>query len=157
METIEYKDVIDKANWPRGEWDSEPDKKQWLDPISGLPCMIKRNRMGVWCGYVGLSEGHKYHGEEYHDIDVDVHGGLTYSDFCQDESDPAHSICHVAPGGPVWWLGFDCGHSSDYAPNEFQPSAFEGLFGAYHGLDGGRYRNQAYAEAEVLRLAGQLT
>lgn len=149
METIEYKDVIDKTSWARGEWDNELDKKQWLDPISGLPCMIKRNHMGVWCGYVGLSESHLDYGRDYADVDADVHGGLTYADFCQDESDPAHSICHVTDDGkPVWWLGFDCGHSFDLTPrmlrDGFPAHSFE------------TYRNQAYVEAQVLKLALQL-
>lgn len=28
---IKYYNVIDKSKWPRGEWDNEPDKIQWVD------------------------------------------------------------------------------------------------------------------------------
>lgn len=57
METIEYR-TMDKSKWNRGPWDSEPDKKQWQDEATGLPCLIVRNRMGALCGYVGVPESH---------------------------------------------------------------------------------------------------
>lgn len=34
--------TIDKSAWPRGAWDDEPDKVQWQDPATGLPCLIDR-------------------------------------------------------------------------------------------------------------------
>ena len=58
METIEYK-TVDKSNWERGEWDNEPDKKQWLDEATGLPCLIVRAPVtGSLCGYVGIAPEH---------------------------------------------------------------------------------------------------
>jgi len=47
-------------------------------------------------GYVRVPEGHPWAGLDYVDIDVQVHGGLTYS----------------ADG----WIGFDAMHSGDYWP-----------------------------------------
>jgi hypothetical protein len=44
-----------------GDWMGEPDKAQWPDPSTGLPCLAVRNRFGVWCGYVGVSPGHRYY------------------------------------------------------------------------------------------------
>ena len=56
------------------------------------------------CGYVQVPVDHPWYGEDYYadsgDIDIDVHGGLTFS------------------GQPVgidhgWWFGFDCAHLGD--------------------------------------------
>lgn len=81
----EYR-TIDKAAWGRGPWDTEPDKAQWVDAATGLDCLIVRNRMGTLCGYVGVPETHPWFKTSYNDVDVDVHGGLTFSDQCQDMS-----------------------------------------------------------------------
>jgi hypothetical protein len=46
-------------------------------------------------------------------MDLDVHGGITYSGHCQGD------ICHKpAPGesDEVWWIGFDCAHFFDVLP-----------------------------------------
>ena len=113
----------DKAAWGQGAWVDEPDKAQWTDQATGLPCLAKRNRSGAWCGYVGIPAGHPLHGLD-HDDDrlegVEVHGGLTYADGCQEDDRPIEErICHIpGPGEPdnVWWFGFDCGHSMDLSP-----------------------------------------
>lgn len=104
METKEYR-TFDKSAWPRGPWDDEPDKKQWQDGVTGLPCLIVRNRVGALCGYVGVPKSHPAHGMDYgvsmYDsegneramspaeqalYDVQVHGGLTFSSSCANDS-----------------------------------------------------------------------
>lgn len=82
MERVEYRNVIDKAEWPRGAWDDEPDKIQWQDEATGLPCLIVRGPSGALCGYVGVAPGHPWHGKDYDDCGVDVHGGLTFASKC---------------------------------------------------------------------------
>lgn len=77
---------VDKSAWPRGEWDGEPDKKQWTDPATGLPCLIVRNPGGALCGYVGVSAGHPAFEKNWDAVNVDVHGGLTFADKCADMS-----------------------------------------------------------------------
>lgn len=145
---------IDRTGWEAGPWDAEPDRVDW--EYQGFPCMLIRNRYGVWCGYVGLPHGHPLYGVPYQDVDlqVEVHGGLTYSDACQGH------ICHVPkPGQPddVWWFGFDCGHAYDLSPG--MQATLKRLG---HELDQTPltfrevYRDQAYAQAEVQRLAAQL-
>src|SRR5690349_7808688 len=86
METIEYiNPKCDRSKWPAGEWDGEPDKKQWQDKATGLPCLANRQpRTGHWCGYVGVPKSHPLYGKEYDKADVDVHWGLTFSDKCQE-------------------------------------------------------------------------
>jgi hypothetical protein len=162
METKEYRytdaDWLEKKErWSRGQWDSEPDKKQWRDEETGYPCLFKRNPVGCLCGYVGVSEGHPFFAKSYNEIyellgDEDaivVHGGLTYTDFCQ-EGEEAHSICHVVEPGEddrVWWLGFDCAHCGDLMP---------GTAGLVGTIPGDTYKNVEYVETEVRRLARQL-
>lgn len=101
MERIEYRDVVDKSDWPRGEWDAEPDKIQWQDGATGLPCLIVRNGVGALCGYVGVPKGHPWHGVRYSECPekcgekwcdhrpeshLEAHGGITFTDSCSDTS-----------------------------------------------------------------------
>lgn len=138
-----------------GPWQDEPDKIQWIDPATDLDCLISRGPSGALCGYVGVPPGHPWHGMDYDRIDVDVHGGLTYADAC----DEGGHICHVpAPGRPkdVWWLGFDCAHAFDLCPR------YEDLYKDRPWLSPvcttplGVYRDVAYVRAEVTGLARQV-
>jgi hypothetical protein len=125
MNTIVYTDVIDRSNWPeagRALAAGEPDKVQWTDELSGLPCMIRRHpRHGIWCGYVGVDETHPLYKQSYEwgydhaDVRVDVN----FASLCHDNGNPESDICHVpAPGesDAVWWFGFDCGHAGMLSP-----------------------------------------
>jgi len=113
--------TIDKSTWGPGPWQTEPDKEQWQDGKTGLPCLIKRSDFsGGLCGYVGVARGHPWYGVDHGDIRPEplVHGGLTYSDLCE-AGPPEQTICHVTEPGepePLWWLGFDCGHAFDISP-----------------------------------------
>lgn len=155
MKTKEWYTIPDKVDWGEGPWLSEPDKRQWEDPETGLPCMIKRHpRFGNLCGYVGVPEGHPWYRKDWDAVDVSVHGGLTYAAHCE-EGPEEIAICHVPePGEPdnVWWLGFDCAHAWDLMP---------GLEASYKGVGipsphGGTYRHLGYVEAECARLAKQI-
>lgn len=157
METERQYTHMDKSDWGEGAWQAEPDKLQWIDEATDLDCLIVRNRMGGLCGYVGLPPGHPLHGQaDYMDIDVDVHGGLTFADSCHEEGAVESSICHVPfPGRPdnVWWLGFDCGHWMDLLPAMVaheQALGFPPVPGDYV------YRDVAWVRAECARLAQQL-
>ena len=136
MKTLEYR-TEDKSKWPRGEWDDEPDKVQWQDEETGLPCMLVRNRMGALCGYVGLSPSHPFYEKGYDDgpnDKVNVHMGFTFAEFCQDKTGcpdlerlESEGICHVVEEGEeekIWWLGFDCNHAWDFAPGYHLPNHF---------------------------------
>lgn len=159
-----------------GPWMSEPDKVQWVDVATDLDCLALRNGMGAWCGYVGVPPGHKFHGKGYDECvaacaeeycydhspngAVEVHGGLTFSDFCH-ESDKgeAFGICHTPfPGREhnVWWLGFDTAHSFDLTPYDAAKEAHEGFRYPWKRSDREVYRTLDYVKAECARLAGQL-
>lgn len=135
----------DKSEWPLGEWHTEPDKAHWIE--EGLDCLIVRNHIGALCGYVGVPEQHPCFGQDYDSVDVEVHGGLTFSDTCHPRESECRGICHPKEGAAnetVWWLGFDCAHGGDIMPKL-------GSFGY-----GDTYRNFSYVRQEVASLAKQL-
>lgn len=145
--------TVDKSDWPRGPWDDEPDKAEWRDEATGLPCLIVRSGTGALCGYVGLPPQHPWHGASYQNLGAHVHGGLTFSGPCDPAEAPETGICHVPLPGEsddVWWLGFDCGHVFDRMPAFEQFPGFAGCFGRES-----TYRDFAYIRAEVTRLAAQ--
>lgn len=153
MDTREWR-FMDKSTWTRGPWDSEPDKKQWADPATALPCLIVRNPFGALCGYVGVSAGHPAFERNYDLVDVeDPHGGLTFAGHCQPVKE---GICHVVEPGEddnVWWLGFDCAHGGDYMPGMMAHMALPaGLRSLFEGV----YRSMDYVQDEVTRLAAEL-
>jgi hypothetical protein len=152
MQTKEWT-FVNRSGWstPHGPWDAEPDKRQWMDPETGLPCLIRRGPSGALCGFVGVPREHPAHGEDYNDVEVSVHGGLTFGSACRGSSENGHGICHVVePGEPddVWWFGFDCAHSGDLCPQ------YHGRYSKYD--NGDTYRDFAYVTAEVTSLAKQL-
>lgn len=144
MKTI-IENFCDKTKWSEGEWTKEPDKKQWLDKKTGLPCLIVRNHaLGFLCGYVGVDRHHPAYGQQYDKVEADCHGGLTYSGEC------GGHICHKAEEGEddnIWWLGFDCGHGWDKIPYEIP---------FYKERGGNDYRNLAFVEKQCRKLAEQL-
>lgn len=173
----------EKAQWGPGPWDDEPDKLQWTDEATGLPCLVKRNHLGALCGYVGVPEGHPAFEMGYdavHDLfpnwdeegALEVHGGITYAAHCQ-EGPEEHTICHIPdPGQPdhVFWLGFDTAHSGDLVP-AMTAYAYEQQFGPDNELvkltkkhenerpkswPQDTYKNIDYVRAETRNLARQL-
>jgi hypothetical protein len=143
---------VDRSKWGPGEWDGEPDKVQWTDSSTGLVCLAKRNsHYGNWCGYVGVAPGHQCHGKGYDDLDVEVHGGLTFAGGC-DEGPPEQTICHVPePGAPdhLWWLGFDCHHAWDLAPGS-------NAYWRERGKPDEHYRPLPYVKGQCAALAKQI-
>ncbi len=150
--------TIDKSAWPRGPWDNEPDKVQWLDRETRRPCIALRHpEHGHWCGYVGVSEGHPLFEKSDRDGEtgeVSVHGGITFGGFCSPEPDKERHVCHVVEPGEndhVWWLGFDCAHSQDRGPisRPWMRCLLE-------GENGPVYRDLPYVQDQCRSLARQL-
>lgn len=152
MKTLEWK-TVDKSAWGEGPWQDEPDKRQWVDEATGLPCLIVRGGGGALCGYVGISQGHPLFEKDWSDVDVDLdcHGGLTFANHCCPHPDnEGRGVCHVVEAGDddnVWWLGFDCAHSGDISPKYDKD---------YHGEWFASYKQIGYVTNEVRSLAGQL-
>ena len=161
METIAYQ-TMDKSDWPAGPWQDEPDKLQFPDPETGMPCLMVRNRLGNWCGYVGVAEGHPWFERDYDELAVDVHYGLTFAAFCHEDGDEATDICHVPGPGEVariWWLGFDTSHGGDYPPSYGEK--LDAYRSSYGGVDDESkwpactYKTEAYVRREVATVAAQ--
>jgi hypothetical protein len=66
-------------------------------------------------GYVLIPENHPLHGKHYNDIDVDVHGGLTFSELVNAEMVESWGLDKQDEG--KWCVGFDTAH---YADNLFK-------------------------------------
>jgi hypothetical protein len=158
METIEYH-TIDKSTWGDGPWQNEPDKVQYPDPETGMPCLIVRaGDLGHLCGYVGVTQGHPFFKKDGYDFDLDVHGGITFTNMCRPGKDESHGICHIpGPGEPdhVWWLGFDCGHCFDISPGLNARMRGYGVPDMGGDLDS-KYRSIAYVKSQTASLAKQL-
>ena len=98
-----------KLFYPVRPWENEPDHAEWIQEPSGYKCRIRRNEAtGALCGYVGIPKEHRFWGVSYEEsdaelseIEVDVHGGLTYSAEGEDG---------------YWYFGFDTTHADDFAP-----------------------------------------
>jgi len=61
--------------------------------------------------YIAIPKGHKLYGQDYNDIydicDIDVHGGLTYSN---------HNLMGI--DSEDWFIGWDYAHYNDYCGYE---------------------------------------
>jgi hypothetical protein len=67
-------------------------------------------------GYVLIPQGHVFFGKSYDDIDVNVHGGLTFAELVDEELVPMYSeLSHDDIG--FWMVGFDTCHFGDNSQN----------------------------------------
>jgi hypothetical protein len=143
----------DKSGYGDGPWMQEPDKVQWTDESTGLPCLIVRSRGGALCGYVGVAQNHPFYGQGYNDVpEESAHGGLTFSGKCTGDE---HGICHVVESGEndnVWWLGFDCAHCYDYSPAHAKSLESQGLYKMPDEV----YRDIQYVKNCVTKLAAEI-
>ena len=79
-------------------------------------------------GYVRIPEGHPYYEKTYDDIDVRVHGGLTFGDHIFEDNK------HFSDG---YWVGFDTAHYGDTKQRWPMESVLQEtieLFKAIYGL-----------------------
>jgi hypothetical protein len=126
----------DKTTWPRGEWDNEPDEVLWLENLT--PCFAIRYIFGTFNGYVGVNKKHPLYCTHYDEVDITVHGGLTYAGPNPGAGEvPDH-----------WWFGFDCNHY-----NDFSPILFRDLPGIPNN---GIYKNLEFVINEITYLATEL-
>lgn len=117
----------DRAD-PLPEWELEPNEVTFVS--HGYWCEIKRNPAhGALCGYVLMGAHHPWANLGY-DVEVAVHGGITYNDGKK--------------------MGFDCAHADDLIPLIHTRIAHS------NPAKGETYRNMAWVKAEVQNLAAQL-
>lgn len=126
--------------WGEGEWIDEPDFVEFEH--EGIKCKIIRRALfgNYLCGYVRVPE--TFEG----DIDeLEVHGGITYNNECENEH----------------WIGFDCAHANDLLPSiemmkkedESYRKYFEDCAKNFNPV----YRNMEFVIKETKSLAEQLT
>lgn len=111
---------------------------------AGHEWMAIHNGMGYRCGYVKVQPGHPWHGVAAEEIDVDVHGGLTFSEHDQPCANPDGK-------DDGYWVGFDCAHYMDAQDPSLPPSRD----GVQLGHRDGVVRTQEYVESECRNLCEQ--
>ncbi len=152
----------------------DADKIAWRDPATGYECIIMRDEpQGYLSGYVAVPPGHPLYGFDHDaipaDLDIEVHGGLTYSAVCDEGPNPtrrliieARRICHVrlspryatdyrAGHDQAWWFGFECNHVYDVVPG--QRNDRDRFLGHETGAT---FKDEAYVYGQVVDLAAQL-
>ena len=117
---------IDSTDKP---WLTEPDEVSF--EASGFACKIKRApELGHLCGYVYVPPAHPYFGLNMKLLNLNCHGGITYSR--EDDG--------------MWCFGFDCAHYLDIVPR------IAGIL----KMEGYQYRTIEYVTNELNLLAKQL-
>ena len=153
-----------------GPWRDEPDKLAWIDPATGLPCLMLRARNGALSGYVAVNTENPLFGFDYRavpaDLGIQPHGSLNYSAACDEEADERVSVYHISeqprqrgrqPRGEqerptfieeLWWFGFACDKSYDFVPGRSQIHM--------SAENGQTYRDEHYVFTQCANLARQL-
>ena len=161
----------------------DADKIAWRDPASGYECIIMRKeRGGPLSGYVAVPPGHPLFGFDSDavppDLDIEVHGGLSYSAICNEGPSPnrrlineARTICHVVlrpakyaavehateyragqdTHEKAWWFGFKCDQVYDAVPS--RPGDWPRFL---EKETGAAVRDEGYVYDQVVDLAAQL-
>lgn len=124
-------------------------EKDWMTE-SGLRAVVVVQDFGNRCGYVAVPKGATTYGEHYDDVQVDVHGGLTFSE---------RGDTYPVEADDVWWFGYDCAHYGDARdPTLMSPKYKEmydkGMFGSI--FDDGVVRSLEYCVEQCESLASQL-
>jgi hypothetical protein len=116
-------------------------EKQWVTK-AGLKAEVVMVDVGFRCGYVDVTTLPNLVNVHYDHIDVDVHGGLTYSNHRHDRTS--------------WWVGFDTGHHGD-SPNPEYLEKMGNMSPTFGSLfEGGTYRTLEYCVEQCEQLAEQL-
>lgn len=116
------------------EWLKEEDYYKF--EIKGFTCEIKRHpSLKHLCGYVRLKPSNTSYGVHYDDIDINIHGGLTYS----------------VQEGLDFVIGFDCAHIGDLVPQTYMLFKDTPLFDSTEV-----YRDVQFVKNELLNLVNQL-
>lgn len=118
----------------------------------GFPCVVLFMPLGHRCGYVGVPKTHPAYGNNYDTLDIDCHGGLTYTErYLQNQDDIE-----------TWWIGFDCCHYNDASDKEamqkYFPEIYEKLKNTnyYDCAEGCSVRSFEYVKNQCCMIVEQL-
>ena len=111
----------------------------------GFRCVVIGTSMGHRCGYMGIPKGHKLYKVPYDKLDMDVHGGWTYS---------KGSLPVPQDAVDRWWLGFDCDHVGDKVDMQLlrdihTEQRAQEIYGARSFWDDGTVKTTSFVEAEL--------
>jgi hypothetical protein len=144
-------EFLSKKGWPEGPWLHEPDVCAWEHK---LPCLAIRDMsLGIWRGFVGLSEGHPFYGKIIEDLVrmpqatelfLSTYGGLNQCGRLAPE--------HNNFGPQYWWIGLATIGGGDLVPL-LQPD--EGTAAA-KVLAHQTYKGFSFVRKEVNKLANSL-
>jgi len=124
---------------------------------NGYDYVVKFFEDGHRCGYVRVPEGHKFYDKFYSDIDIDCHGGLTFSSYVTERNE----FNGLTPG---FWIGFDCAHYRDVPDIDMAKAVFgdnkflklKKELAIEFGTEDGFIRTSDYVETECLNIIRQL-
>lgn len=124
-------------------------EKDWITE-AGLRAVVVVHPAGHRCGYVGLQEGHRHYSKNYDDLDVEVHGGLTYG---------GNKKNYPAVSEGLSWFGFDCAHLGDARDPSLMKGEYKECYdkGYLHmEFEGDTIKTLDYCIGECESLARQL-
>ena len=116
--------------------------------VENFDFAVKLYKDGHRCGYVRIPENHPLYNQDYSKIDVECHGGLTFSKLITIENS-------FLPKG--FWIGFDCQHCFDLPDVE----SVKKVWGKYEendywGWGDGEVRSLDYVESECRGIINQI-
>lgn len=112
---MKVKTLYNKAEWPAGPWIEEPDYMLWLSPDSMYPCVLRRNMLGAWAGFVGIAPDHPLYQATHTEMaieSIDIYGGVVFTGFSPEDD------IEVSPPIRRWWIGFGCMTPDDATPRQ---------------------------------------
>lgn len=122
--------TVPRNEWLRGgAWDHEDDFEEIT--ASDLTCVLQRDRLGHWCGYVALPDKHPWAKKTAESIKTSVYGGV--------------KTVGTLDGYDGTFVGFACAE-----PGDLQPTMMKWK---RETLISGIYRDFEFAKAEVEKLA----
>lgn len=151
---------MERSGWDAGPWDGEPDRETFAEECTGIACVLLRNKLGAWCGYVEVPPGHPWHGVDFAAAkaapegipEPDVHGGATFSSPFRGDWMCVGELEQRSADGSSW-IGFDCSHGGDVVPGLL---AFKRRMWGDQGNDFETYKTIDYAREETKKLARQV-
>lgn len=107
----------------------------------GFECLI---RLAEWSGhlngYVKIPKTHPAYFKDYDELDIECHGGLSFSGFLTDRK-----------GERKWYIGFDCAHAGDLTPRISEQFPISNLLFGYE-----IWRDEEYVTDNLKNIVQQL-
>jgi hypothetical protein len=116
---------------------------------AGLTAYMVATSMGTFNGYVAVPKDNKNYKVDYMDLDVEVHGGVTFSDY---------ELYELIEDGD-WLFGFDCLHSGDGRNPKLVEKydlKMDNFFFDIPDYPGDTWKDEKYVKEECEKLAKQL-